>query len=89
MCRLEVTYDKSEYTAEENDISSENMFIYKPDAEQLKAQAKRQRVFEHQKRKGGIINIEKEKNKYLIEIKDKKVKIAKCIYTEINTQVNF
>ena len=73
MCRLEIVYNKSECDSEDNTSSAEETFVYKPDEEQLKAQAERMRVFEYQKQKGGIINIEEERNKYLIGIKDKKV----------------
>ena len=88
MCRLEIVYDKSDYTSEEKDSFSEEIFVYNPDTEQLKAQAERQRIFEHQKRKGGIINIEKEKNKFLIGIKDKKVKVAGTFWSKVNIQLN-
>ena len=74
MCRLEIVYNKNEYNTEGNSFT-EDIFVYKPDQEQLRAQAKRQRIFEYQKRKGGIINIEEERNKYLIGIKDRKVNV--------------
>ncbi len=74
MCRLEIVYNKNEYNTEDNSFTEE-IFVYKPDQEQLRAQAQRQRIFEYQKRKGGIINIEEERNKYLIGIKDRKVNV--------------
>ena len=73
MCRLEIEYNKNEYETEEDNSFREGIFVYKPDKEQLKAQAERQRIFEYQKSKGGIIDLEEERNKFLIGIKDKKV----------------
>ena len=75
MCRLEMAYNKDEYNTEDDNSFAEEIFVYKPDKEQLRAQAERQRIFEHQKHKGGIINIEEERNKYLIGIKDSKVNV--------------
>lgn len=75
MCRLDIVYDKSNNENENSSKCNEEMFVFKPNEEQLKAQAKRQRMFEYQKSKGGIINVEEERNKYLIGIKSKKVKI--------------
>ncbi|CAB4025316.1 E3 ubiquitin- ligase RNF25 isoform X1, partial [Paramuricea clavata] len=72
MCRLEMAYNKDEYNTEDDNSFTEEIFVYKPGKEQLRAQAERQRIFEHQKHKGGIINIEEERNKYLIGIKDSK-----------------
>ncbi|XP_028400290.1 uncharacterized protein LOC114523531 [Dendronephthya gigantea] len=74
MCRLDIVYDRSENGNKDNSSCMEDVFVYKPDEKQLKAQAERQKIFEYQKQKGGIINIEEERNKYLIGIKNEKVK---------------
>lgn len=43
-------------------------FIYKPSAEIRKLQKKMSSLLEKQKRKGGVIDVEQEKNKFLIDI---------------------
>ena len=72
MCRLEIEYNKNESEIEEDNNFGEGIFVYKPNEDQLRAQAERQRIFEYQKSKGGIIDLEEERNKFLIGIKDRK-----------------
>ena len=43
--------------------------VYKPSEEIRKLQKKMASLFEKQKKKGGIIDIEQERNRFLIEIK--------------------
>lgn len=86
MCRLEISYDKNEHVPENQSSSCTNeIFVYKPDKEQLKAQAERRKIFEYQKQKGGIINLEQERNKYLIGIKDSKVAVFFTLCVRILT----
>ena len=80
MCRLKIEYNKHDHDIKEGNSFSEEMFVYKPDKEQLRAQAERQKIFEYQKSKGGIIDVEEERNKFLIGIKDKKVNISLIFY---------
>ena len=71
MCRLQI--DKVVLTTERECEEDDGNFVYKPDGKELEAQRERQRILEYQKQKGGIINIEEERNKYLIGIKNTKV----------------
>ena len=73
MCRLEMgEVDLADERARDESTGDEQ-FVYKPDEKELQAQRERQRILEYQKGKGGIIDIEEQRNKYLIEIKNTKV----------------
>lgn len=73
MCRLEIDFERSVQELKCDECVPDEEFVYKPDEGQQKAQIERQRILEYQRQKGGIINIEEERNKYLIGIKDVKV----------------
>lgn len=73
MCRLEIEFDRGMQETENDGFVPDEEFVYKPDRKQRKAQVERQKILDYQRQKGGTINIEKERNKYLIEIKDMKV----------------
>lgn len=79
MCRLEIDFDIHDLESRYDCWVPEEKFVYKADEKQKAAQKERERILEYQKRKGGIINIEEERNKYFIGIKDVVViKITQC-----------
>lgn len=85
MCRLDITFNKNDYT---NIVEEVVPFVYIPDAKELEAQAKRRQIFEYQRMKGGIIDIDVERNRYLIEIKDSMV-ILKILVWHLSNNMIF
>ena len=57
--------------------------IYKPSAEIQELQKKMSSLLEKQKRKGGLIDLEQERNKFLIDI------TSVCIYNVHNEPMHF
>ena len=66
MCREPITYDLEQLNSapKRQDVSIK----YQADDEMKKLQRKMARLFQKQKKKGGIIDIEAESNKFLLDI---------------------
>ncbi len=66
VCREPVTYDLSQL--DNAPAPKANHEVYTPDAELLKLQRRMAALYRRQKERGGIIDIEAESNKFLIDI---------------------
>uniref|UniRef100_A0A6P8J5T6 E3 ubiquitin-protein ligase RNF25-like isoform X2 n=1 Tax=Actinia tenebrosa TaxID=6105 RepID=A0A6P8J5T6_ACTTE len=69
MCRLPITYDLEALKMAPEDLFSDNEASYSPDKKMKRLQKEMAELFDKQLKKGGIINVEEEKNRFLIEIK--------------------
>ena len=64
MCRVEVTYDMDKLPAcAEDNVES---ITYQPDSSMRKWQQQMEQLRARQRARGGLIDLEKEKNKYLL-----------------------
>lgn len=68
MCRMEIAFNLDELEAFASDDVDEEKFVYKPSEEIKKLQKEMTSLYEKQKRKGGVIDLDKERNRYLIDI---------------------
>ncbi|XP_020613572.1 serine/arginine repetitive matrix protein 1-like isoform X3 [Orbicella faveolata] len=68
MCRLPITYDLAELKTVASSAENDEELIYEPSAEIRELQKKMSSLLEKQKRKGGVIDVEQERNKFLIDI---------------------
>ncbi|KAL9981644.1 hypothetical protein ACROYT_G010376 [Oculina patagonica] len=68
MCRLPITYNLTELKTVASSEGNEEEVAYKPSVEIRKLQKKMSSMFDKQKRKGGVIDVEQERNRYLIDI---------------------
>lgn len=68
MCRLPISYNLTDLQGVALTEVNKDEFVYKPSEEIRKLQKKMASLFEKQKRKGGVIDIEQERNRYLIDI---------------------
>lgn len=68
ICRLPFTTDLSRFPAVSSNFKDDPKFRYVPSKEMLKMREDMQALFLKQKERGGIIDLEEEKNKYLITL---------------------
>lgn len=64
-CKYDMKHDDDE---DDNDVYNQEAFVYKPTAELKRWQTKMKELYERQDERGGIIDVEKEKKKNLINI---------------------
>lgn len=68
VCREPIAFDDLEKIEAPPPVLSENVLSFKPDSELVQVQQRMAALYMKQKSQGGIIDVEAEKNKYLLEI---------------------
>ncbi|EDO35875.1 predicted protein [Nematostella vectensis] len=68
MCRLPISYDLEALKAAPHETTPEEVAVYKPDNKTKRRQKELAALYQRQLQKGGIIDVEQEKNKFLIDI---------------------
>ncbi|XP_060049863.1 E3 ubiquitin-protein ligase RNF25 isoform X2 [Erinaceus europaeus] len=66
VCREPLVYDLASLKAAPE--PQQSMEVYQPDAETLRQQEERQRLYQRQQERGGIIDLEAERNRYFISL---------------------
>uniref|UniRef100_A0A480TYQ9 E3 ubiquitin-protein ligase RNF25 n=1 Tax=Sus scrofa TaxID=9823 RepID=A0A480TYQ9_PIG len=66
VCREPLVYDLASLKAAPE--PQQPMELYQPDAESLRQQAERKRLYQRQQERGGIIDLEAERNRYFISL---------------------